>query len=107
MLKMSLSLNDLKEEQKQIAEVVGMDTYLELTKVFGGTSIYIAKADEIERRNDRNSQILEEFNGSNYRELALKYGLTETWIRNIVFDKAAEIRKKPIDGQMSLSDFLQ
>ncbi len=104
---MSLSLNDLKEEQKQIAEVVGMDTYLELTKVFGGTSIYIAKADEIERRNDRNSQILEEFNGSNYRELALKYGLTETWIRNIVFDKAAEIRKKPIDGQMSLSDFLQ
>ncbi len=104
---MALVLDDLREEQKQIAEVIGVDAYLELTRAFGGTSIYIAKAEEIVKRADRDRQIREEFNGNNYAQLALKYGLTEVWIRNIVYDKAAEIRKKPLDGQMNLSDFFQ
>ena len=104
---MALTLDDLREEQKQIAEVIGVDAYLDLTRAFGGTSIYIAKAEEILKRADRDRQIREEFNGNNYAQLALKYGLTEVWIRNIVYDKAAEIRKKPLDGQMNLSDFFQ
>ena len=104
---MALVLDDLREEQRQIAEAIGVDAYLELTRVFGGTTIYIAKAEEIVKRADRDRQIREEFNGSNYSQLALKYGLTEVWIRNIVYDKAVEIRKKPLDGQMNLSDFIQ
>ena len=55
----------------------------------------------------RDELIKEEFDGSNYKELALKYGLTETWIRNIVLDKAKEIKARPIDGQMNLTDFLE
>lgn len=102
---MALTLDDLREEQKQIAEVIGVDAYLDLTRAFGGTSIYIAKAEEILKRADRDRQIREEFNGSNYAQLAIKYGLTEVWIRNIVYDKAAEIKRKPLDGQMNLSDF--
>jgi len=104
---MALTLDDLREEQKQIAEIIGVEAYLELTKVFGGTTIYIAKAEEIAKRNDRDSQIREEFDGSNYAALARKYGLTEVWIRNIVSEKAEELRRKPIEGQMELMDFLQ
>ena len=104
---MALTLDDLREEQKQIAEVIGVDAYLDLTRAFGGTSIYIAKAEEILKRADRDRQIREEFNGSNYAQLAIKYGLTEVWIRNIVYDKAVEIKRKPLDGQMKLSDFFQ
>ena len=104
---MALVLDDLREEQKQIAEVIGVDAYLDLTRAFGGTSIYIAKAEEILKRADRDRQIREEFNGSNYAQLAIKYGLTEVWIRNIVYDKAVEIKRKPLDGQMNLSDFFQ
>lgn len=100
-------LDDLREEQKQIAEVIGVDAYLELTRAFGGTSIYIAKAEEIVKRADRDRQIREEFNGNNYSQLALKYGLTEVWIRNIVYDKAAEIKRRPLEGQMNLSDFFE
>ena len=103
---MALMLDDLREEQKQIAEVIGVDAYLELTRAFGGTSIYIAKAEEIVKRADRDRQIREEFNGNNYSQLALKYGLTEVWIRNIVYDKAVEIKRRPLEGQMNLSDFL-
>lgn len=104
---MALELDDLREEQKQIAAVIGVENYLKLTRQFGGTNIYIAKAEEIVKRNERDENIKKEFNGSNYAQLAVKYGLTEVWIRNIVSEKAAEIRRRPIDGQMNLSDFMQ
>ena len=71
-----------------------------------GTSIYIPKIESLEK-TVRDELIKEEFDGSNYKELALKYGLTETWIRNIVLDKAKEIKARPIDGQMNLTDFLE
>lgn len=103
---MELTLDDLREEQKQLAKVIGMEAYLNLTRAFGGTTIYIAKAEEIVRRNDRDRQIREEFDGTNTAQLAIKYGLTEVWIRNIVYDKAMEIKRKPIDGQMNIEDFL-
>lgn len=101
---MTLKLTDLKEEQRQIAEIIGLEAYLKLSRAFGGTTIYIAKAEEIVKRAERDQKIREEFDGSNYAQLAVKYGLTEVWIRNIVYDKAMEIRKKPIDGQMSFFD---
>lgn len=107
MRQMALGIDDLREEQKQIAEAIGVDNYLKLTREFGGTTIYIAKAEEIIRRNERDEKIREEFDGSNYAQLAVKYGLTEVWIRNIVSEKAAEIKRRPIDGQMSMADYLQ
>ncbi len=104
---MDLKIEELREEQQQIAEVIGVEAYLMLTKRFGGTSIYIAKAEEILQRKSRDEKIRNEFNGSNYSQLATKYGLTEVWIRTIVYDKAEEIKKKPIQGQMSLSDYIK
>lgn len=103
---MELKFEDLRDEQRQIAEVIGMEPYLELTRKFGGTSIYVAKAEDIQRRIVRDERIRDEFDGTNYSQLAAKYGLTEVWIRNIVYDKAVEIKRKPIDGQMDLSEFL-
>lgn len=103
---MELNIEELREEQKQIAEAIGVEAYLSLTKKFGGTSIYIAKAEEILQRKNRDAKIMEEFNGYNYSQLAMKFGLTEMWIRNIVCDKADEIKKKPIEGQMNLDNYL-
>ena len=104
---MELNFEDLRDEQRMIAEAIGIEPYLALTRKFGGTSLYIAKAEDIQRRIDRDRRIREEFDGSNYAQLASKYGLTEVWIRNIVYEKAEEIRRKPIDGQINLFDFLQ
>ncbi len=103
---MELKFDDLRDEQKMIAEAIGMESYLALARKFGGTSIYIAKAEEIQRRMDRDKKIREEFNGNNYSQLAMKYGLTEVWIRNIVLEKAMEIKRKPLEGQLDLKDFL-
>lgn len=101
-----LKIEDLSEEQREIAELVGMEGYIRLSKVYGGTTVYIAKAEEVARRSDRDERIREEFNGTNYSELAIKYRLSEMWVRNIVSEKAEEIRNAPFKGQMNIMDFL-
>ena len=73
-----VQMENLDEEQKMLAELIGLEAFKSLVRAFNGTSIYIPK-----------------------------FGLTETWIRNIVLDKAKEIKARPIDGQMNLTDFLE
>lgn len=97
-------MDQLDEEQKALAGLIGMEAFRSLVRAFNGTPLYIPKIESVEKPV-RDKLIRDEFDGRNYRELAHKYGLTETWIRNIVLDKAREIRRKPIDGQMSLEDF--
>lgn len=96
-----LQLEDLDQEQQEVAEVIGLENYKRLVDVFGGLSIYIPKADAWERMA-RDEQIRAEFDGYNFKELAGRYGLTEVRIRSIVSDKMREVRARPMDGQQSL-----
>lgn len=98
-----VKLENLDEEQKALAELIGLEGLKNLVRAYNGTSIYVPKIESLEKAV-RDEYIKEEFDGGNYRELALKYGLTETWIRNIVLEKAKEIKARPLDGQMSIFD---
>lgn len=98
-----VQIENLDEEQKALAELIGLEGFRNLVRAYNGTSIYVPKIESIEKIV-RDECIKEEFDGGNYRELALKYGLTETWIRNIVLEKAKEIKARPLDGQMSIFD---
>lgn len=98
-----VKLENLDEEQKALTELIGLDGLKNLVRAYNGTSIYVPKIESLEKAV-RDEYIKEEFDGGNYRELALKYGLTETWIRNIVLEKAKEIKARPMDGQISLFD---
>ncbi len=98
-------MEDLDEEQQNLAGLIGMEGFRALVRSYNGTPIYIPKIESLEKPV-RDKLIREEFDGRNYRELALKYGLTETWIRNIVLDKARELKAKPIDGQISFKGIL-
>ena len=88
-----VKLENLDEEQKALAELIGLEGLKNLVRAYNGTSIYVPKIESLEK-TVRDEYIKAEFDGGNYRELALKYGLTETWIRNIVLEKAKEILKK-------------
>lgn len=74
------------EQQREIAEVIGIEAYRKLVEHYGGSKIYIAKYDTI-TRPDRNNEIKQKFNGGNYRQLALEYNLAEVTVRNIVNGK--------------------
>ncbi len=95
-------LEDLDQEQQEVAELIGLDSYKKLMAEYGGMSIYIPKADRLERM-ERNDKIRSEFDGYNFRELAMKYGLTEVSIRSIVSDRVRELRARPMDGQLTLA----
>lgn len=76
-------LDNLEGEQREIAECIGIDSYLKLVRHFGGTSIYIQKADKVSK-SSRDEQIKLKFNGGNYKALAREFNLSESSIRKIL-----------------------
>ena len=90
-----VKIENLDEDQRKMVELVGLDGFKSLVRAFGGTTIYIPKAEK---------EIREEFDGGNYRELAAKYGLTERWVRFILFGKLDNL-DDDMEGQMSIYDY--
>ena len=97
--------DDLNEEQQHLAELIGLDIFANLVQVFGGTNIYIPKPEAF-GRSVRNEKIRQEYNGRNIKSLAVKYGLTEIWIRNILGETVNSNTARVLPGQMSIFDFL-
>ena len=91
----NVTLDILPSEQKDIARLIGLDAYLQLVRQYGGSQLYIAKADKIEAAI-RDEKIREEFTGGNIHFLAIKYNLSERSIREIVSPF------RTIEGQTSL-----
>ncbi len=81
-----IALKCLEGEQREIAECIGIEAYRKLVQRFGGSSIYIQKADTI-LKSERNNKIRRLFNGKNYKSLAVRFGLSENYIRLIVTHK--------------------
>jgi Mor family transcriptional regulator len=82
-VKLDIQPEDLSEEARQIVETIGLDALLALSRKFPGERIYIPEPARLAAAA-RNRAIRAEFNGRNYRELAVKYGLTTRWIRVLV-----------------------
>ena len=95
-----LRLEDLSGSSLELAEAIGMEGFIRLVDNYEGTSnLYVPKASELIRR---------EYNGKNVIALARKYSLTDRSIREIVKDKAAQLREEerkerlaPPTGQIS------
>lgn len=80
---MDIRLEDLADTQREIAELIGIENYIKLSKHFGGdNSLYIQKFSEISK-NARNREIRKKYNGYNIPFLANYYDLSERQIRLI------------------------
>lgn len=73
-----------------IAEEIGPDNLLKLSRIVGGSLFYVPIEDRL-LRSLRNKKIIEEYNGYNSKELAKKYGITPRMVRYIVTRSAADI----------------
>ena len=85
-----IQLSDLRGEQREIAQAIGIKAYIELVKLYGGSNIYIAKMDKLFCIK-RDAEIIRHFNGENYTSLAKQYGLSERTVRTIVADYMNEM----------------
>ncbi len=96
-----IALEQLDGEQREIAELIGIESYKKLVRYFGGGQIYVCKADTL-MKISRNAEICGRFNGYNYRELALEYNLSTKTIREITAEKLKIIKNMPLEGQLEL-----
>jgi len=76
------------EDFEIIEDLIGAEAAWKLAEAFAGSAIYIPK-NILTNRNY--NDIRKKFKaGSNYRELSLEYGYTETHVRNIIHKKQKE-----------------
>lgn len=99
----SITIDDLPDEQRELAECIGIDAYKNLVRHYAGSFVYVCKPDTL-TANIRNEEIKRKFNGYNFRELAIEYGLAEVTIRRIVSPVLTEVKAAPVPGQMSFWD---
>jgi Mor family transcriptional regulator len=88
----------LPENYREIAKAIGVENFLKLAEVVGGSTLYIPKPESLVRPV-RDVQIKEEFNGYNHLELAKRYGVTERWVRQLC-------GAGQLEGQMEIFDFM-
>ncbi len=96
-----ITLEQLDGDQHELAEIIGIEAYRKLVVHYGGGFVYVCKKDTLLKHN-RNNEICSKFNGSNYRELAKEYNLSEKMIREITSEKLRDIKRTPPSGQMKL-----
>ena len=85
--RMNIKEKELRPEHlcgaySEIATLLGVEAALKLHNRFRGTQVSFPV--ELLSREYIFEQIKKEYDGSNIRELATKYGYTEKWIRKIV-----------------------
>lgn len=126
--KKELTLEDLQEQHREMAEVIGLDNMVRLSEVFGGSSPYIPQPKEL-LKNYTYRAISEEYQekGTDIKKLAAKYQVSTTTAYKIVKgirkvpqrppEKAKAVKKravagrkggteeKDLPGQMTFADF--
>ncbi len=80
---------DFEGDMIDVVDAIGITATKRLLEVFGGEPVYFPKTKSVIRAA-RDRKIYKEFNGFNFRELAITYNLTTRQIRIIV----QEQRKK-------------
>lgn len=82
----TLSMDELPETHRKLAEVIGIEATLELCATWGGEKPYIPSTKKL-RVQARNNMIRREYcKGTPAPRLAKKYDLTERMVQHIVKD---------------------
>jgi len=99
----NLSMKDLQEQHQAIADAVGVDGLVKLCECFGGSSVYIPQKKEL-LKNKIYGMIYQEYDGGNIKQLAVKYGVSEATVYNIVRDRLVTKKGGNVLGQTSFVD---
>ena len=93
------NIDQLRDDQRELAEIIGLEAYKKLVVNYAGSFLYIQKIDSV-LKDLRDDEIREKFDGGNYGDLAREYNLAEATVRDIVAEKRKQLRCAPSEGQM-------
>lgn len=94
-----LSAEQFPEPYQTIAFRFSPKLALEFASLYQGTGMYFPKLDSLLQR-ERNKRIREEFDGYNHKELAIRYGVTERWIYDILSTIESQDQLNLFDAQI-------
>lgn len=80
---MNILMEDIPYDLQAMVEIVGMEKFLEICKMYGGMSVYIPVYNKVIMAS-RNREIVESFNGKNAKDLVHKYNMSYQQIKNIL-----------------------
>lgn len=83
---MEIKKEDIPDNMINMLEIVGMENFLKISKIYGGYTLYIPYYRSL-KKQARNREIRESYNGFNARELSQIYGLSVSHIHKITKDK--------------------
>ena len=83
---MEIKREDIPDNMINMLEIVGMENFLKISRAYGGYTIYIPNYKSL-KKQARNREIQESYNGFNARELSQMYGLSVSYIYKITKDK--------------------
>ena len=81
-----IASNDLPEVYQEMADIIGVEATVHLARNYAGTSVYFPKL-ERSLTSLRNRIIHREYNGSNVKGLARRWGLSSRHVRHILNSK--------------------
>lgn len=90
-MRFHLTPEQVPEDLRWLCELVGMERFLQIIDNCGGEFLYFPKRETLEMPL-RRAAILRDFDGSNLRQLARKYGITERRIRGILQEEGRGLR---------------
>lgn len=84
-----VKITDVPASFREIVRVIGIEAAAKLSEHFGGLPLYVPKiASLLERK--RNEMIRRDVRIIGYRQTALKYKLSEVWVRQIADHKSED-----------------
>ena len=81
-----MDISKLKDKDREVAELIGIDNYALLVSKYGGELLYIPTLSSV-MRNENVAEIKRQYNGGNAAELGRKYGVSPRTIVRIVTKK--------------------
>lgn len=80
---MDIRNEDIPYNLHTMVDIVGSDNFLEICKMYGGTSVYIPVYSRV-IIGDRNRRLIKDYNGKNLDALRVKYGISNEYVRRIL-----------------------
>ena len=80
---MDIRNEDIPYNLHTMVDIVGSDKFLEICKMYGGTSVYIPVYSRV-IIGDRNRRLIKDYNGKNLDALRVKYGISNEYVRRIL-----------------------
>lgn len=103
MMEREITIEDLQEQYRDYAEVIGVENAVKLSNFLGGSHICIPKLENLLKAG-RYKNIIEEYDGTNIKQLAVKYGVSERTVYRLLEGKIKIKKSKVLPGQMSIFD---